>query len=174
MIVIGVGNPYRRDDGVGPYVIDRLRERGLPDALLAVSLGETAELIDLWDGEDLAVVVDAVQAVPAHPGRIHRLAVPDLPAERGRAAHGLDLGEAVELALVLECLPRRLVLYTVEAADTDFGLGLTPAVVDAAEDLTDEIAALAGEAKPDDPTEPAGAGAPAAALEPGRRDIRVI
>lgn len=142
MIVIGVGNPYRHDDGVGPYVIDRLRERGLPDTVLAVSLGETAELIDLWDGEDLAVVVDAVRAVPAHPGRVHRLAVPDLSAERCRAAHGLDLGEAVELAGVLRRLPRRLVVYTVEAADTDHGLGLTPAVVAAAENLTDEIAAI--------------------------------
>ncbi|MGC9669768.1 hydrogenase maturation protease [Planosporangium sp. 12N6] len=143
MIVIGVGNPYRRDDGIGPYVIERLRERGATDEVLAASAGETTELIDLWDGQDLAVVVDAVRAAPAHPGRIHRLTVADPPpAERCRAAHGLDLGDAVELARVLGRLPRRLALYTVEAADIDYGVGLTPAVVEAAGYLTDEIEQL--------------------------------
>jgi Ni,Fe-hydrogenase maturation factor len=37
MIVIGVGNPYRRDDGLGPHVIDRLREFGLPDDVVTTS-----------------------------------------------------------------------------------------------------------------------------------------
>jgi hydrogenase maturation protease len=142
MIVIGVGNPNRHDDGLGPYVVDRLRERGLPDDVLAVSLGETTELIDLWDGADLAIVVDAVRAAPAHPGRVHHLTVADPPAERCRAARGLDLGDTVELARVLRRLPRRLALYTVEVADVDHGVGLTPAVAEAARHLTDAIAAL--------------------------------
>src|SRR4051812_7497360 len=105
MIVIGVGNPYRSDDGVGPYVVERLRAHGIPDNLLAESLGETTELIDLWDGADVAIVVDAVRCDPAHPGRVHRLTVCDPPGERSRAAHGLDLGEAVELARVLGRMP---------------------------------------------------------------------
>ena len=28
-VVIGVGNPYRRDDGVGPAIVERLRRRGV-------------------------------------------------------------------------------------------------------------------------------------------------
>jgi hydrogenase maturation protease len=141
MIVIGVGNPYRHDDALGPHVVDRLRERGVPGATLVTSLGETTELIDLWDGVDLAIVVDAVRAEPAHPGRIHRLTVFTPPGERSRAAHGLDLGDAVELARVLGRLPERLILYAVEAADVSLGVGLTPAVADAANRVADEIAA---------------------------------
>jgi hydrogenase maturation protease len=141
MIVIGVGNPYRRDDGVGPWVVDRLRERGVADALLATSLGETTELIDLWDGADLAIVVDAIRTAPTHPGRVHRLSVFNPPGERSRAAHGLDLGEAVELARVLGRLPDRLVLYAVEAADVDLGVGLSREVEAGAASLVDEIAA---------------------------------
>jgi hydrogenase maturation protease len=145
VIVIGVGNEYRRDDGLGPWVVDRLRERGLPDALLAVSLGETTELIDLWDGADLAIVVDAIaadvgDASSAHPGRIHRLSVVDPPAERSRAAHGLDLGETVELARVLGRLPDRLLLYVVEVTDVEFGIGLSAEVAAAAVRVVDEIA----------------------------------
>jgi hydrogenase maturation protease len=141
MIVIGVGNPYRRDDGLGPYVVDRLREFGLPGSALAVSRGETTELLDLWDGADLAVVVDAIRSEPCHPGRIHRLTVFDPPGERARAAHGLDLGEAVELARVLGRLPTRLVLFAVEVEDTGHGLGLSAPVVAAAERAAEEIAA---------------------------------
>ncbi|HET8657731.1 MAG TPA: hydrogenase maturation protease [Micromonosporaceae bacterium] len=145
LIVIGVGNPYRRDDGVGPAVVELLREQGVPGAFLATSLGETDQLIDLWDGTSLAIVVDAVRAVPAHPGRVHRLAVPRGGGERARAAssHGIDLGEAVELARELGRLPERLVLYAVEVDDLGHGVGLTPAVRHAAQRLAEDIAVVA-------------------------------
>jgi hydrogenase maturation protease len=97
--------------------------------------------MDLWDGADLAIVVDAVKAVPAHPGRVHRLAVNQPPGERSRAAssHGLDLGDAVELSRVLGRLPTRLVIYGIEVADVDHGLGLSPGVAQAAERVAREI-----------------------------------
>jgi hypothetical protein len=65
----------------------------------------------------------------------------DPPVERSRAAHGVDLGEAVELGRVLGRLPARLVLYAVEAADVGFGLGLTSEVASSALPVTDHIAA---------------------------------
>jgi hydrogenase maturation protease len=141
IIVIGVGDQCRRDDGVGPAVVARLRERGLSEAVLATSLGTTGDLIDLWDGAELAIVVDALCASPAHPGRVHRLAVQPGSAERARAAssHGMDLGAAVELARAQGRLPTRLVIYAVEAADVAFGVGLSPAVETAVEHLADEV-----------------------------------
>jgi len=142
-VVIGVGNAYRRDDGVGPLVVDLLAAQGIPDVNLATSLGDTAELMELWDGADLAVLVDAVRAEPAHPGRVHHLVVPEANSERVRAAssHGLDLGEAVELARVLDRLPTRLVLYAIEVADVRLGTGVCPAVAAAAVRVAEEIAA---------------------------------
>jgi hydrogenase maturation protease len=141
IIVVGVGDPYRRDDGVGPAVVAKLRERDLSEAVLATSLGRTEELIKLWDGADLAIVVDAMRASPAHPGRVHRLAVQPGSAERVRAAgsHGMDLGAAVELAREQGRLPNRLVIYAVEAADVAYGVGLSPAVETAVEHLADEV-----------------------------------
>lgn len=145
LVVIGVGDPSRRDDGVGPAVVGLLRDKPLPGVALMTSLGDADDLISCWDGRDLAIVVDALRAWPVHPGRVHRLAVPRSGGERARAAssHGIDLGHAVELARELGRLPERLVLYAVEAADVSDGVGLTPAVRAAAERLADEIAVIA-------------------------------
>src|SRR5689334_9837899 len=135
-VVIGVGNPYRRDDGVGPAVAELLRDHDLPGVEVAQSLGETTELIDLWDAADLAILVDAVRA--RTPGRLHRLTVPD-PGTTAASSHGLGLGEAVDLARVLDRLPARLVLYAVEVTDVGHGQGLSPPVAAAARRLAERI-----------------------------------
>jgi hydrogenase maturation protease len=142
-VVIGVGNPYRKDGGVGPAVVQLLRERGQRGATLVECDGEAAALIALWDRQRLAILVDAIRADPPHPGRVHRLVVPRPAAERARAAnsHGMDLGDTVELARELDRLPGRMVVLGVEAADVSFGVGLSPAVAAAAFRVADEIAA---------------------------------
>ena len=143
-IVIGVGNPYRRDDGFGPAVLAMLRRSCLSDVDLVECDGEPSRLIDLWDGAALAVVVDAVRALPAHPGRLHRLSAhhPAVARTAGASSHGAGLGEAVDLARALDRLPRQLLLYAVEADDVGFGVGLTPAVAHAAHAVAAEIAEL--------------------------------
>jgi hydrogenase maturation protease len=144
VVVIGVGNGYRSDDGVGPEVVNLLRDKGLPGVALEYSLGGTAELIDAWAGAPLAIVVDAVRARPAHPGRVHHLAVPDVHGERIRAAssHGLDFGEAVELARVLGRLPDRLELFAIEVDNVSLGVGLSEPVAAAARHVAGEIASM--------------------------------
>ncbi|WBP84648.1 hydrogenase maturation protease [Kitasatospora cathayae] len=146
--VIGVGNEFRHDDGVGWAVVARLAERAeqrpLPiGTALLVCDGDPARLITLWEAADLAIVVDAAHAHPGHPGRVHRL---DLDSERlcppggATSSHGLGLGEAVELARELDRLPGRLIVYAVEGADSSLGTGLSAPVAAAVEPLTERIA----------------------------------
>ena len=144
--VVGVGNEFRRDDGVGWAVVARLRERATrrswpPDVVLATCDGDPARLIGLWEGADLAVVVDAAHAHPGTPGRVHRLALRDarLSGPTTTSSHGLGLGEAVELARVLGLLPRELVVYAVEGADGDFGTGLSLAVAASVDPIADAV-----------------------------------
>jgi len=69
--VLGVGNPDRGDDGVGPAVVAALAALAgrLPgDVRLAVLDGEPSRLVDAWSAAALAVVVDA--AAPSPDGAV--------------------------------------------------------------------------------------------------------
>ena len=141
-VVIGVGNCYRRDDGVGPAAAAEIERQHLPGVRVVISDGEPAGLLEAWAGMDLAIVVDAVRCVPATPGRMHRW--PDGQLEGGWTAssHGLGVPAALALARALDRCPRRVVLFGVEAADLRPGAGLSPAV---ATSLPDVVAAIATE-----------------------------
>ncbi|HEU5469298.1 MAG TPA: hydrogenase maturation protease [Actinophytocola sp.] len=139
-VVIAIGNPYRRDDGVGPALAELLTQRKLSDVHIEVLDGEPTRLLDAWAGAPLAIVIDAVLCQPAHPGRIHRTNLDQLPAGTPAASsHGLGIPEAVQLGTVLDRLPQRLIVYAVEAADIGFGIDLTPEVAAALPALLDAV-----------------------------------
>lgn len=140
-VVIGVGNEYRRDDGVGPAVIARLAQLELPQVALSVSDGEPSQLIDAWEDTELTVVIDAVLCEHPEPGRVHRTSLGALAAGvRAASTHGVGIPEAVRLADALGKAPQRLVVYAVEAADLGFGIGLSPAVAASVEHVARAVA----------------------------------
>ena len=130
VVVIGVGNEFRRDDGAGPAVIGRLRGLVPAGVTLVITDGEPTRLIEAWTGAALAVVVDAVRAEPSHPGRAHRFVVdrPRADVARTASSHGFGFDDAIALALALDRMPGRLIVHAIEAADLTQGPGLTPAV----------------------------------------------
>jgi hydrogenase maturation protease len=148
-VLIGMGNPYRRDDGVGPVIAAAVHGMDLPGVRTLAVHGETSDLLHAWTGARLAIVVDAVRRDPAQPGRIHRFdgappAVDGVPA----STHGLALAHAVQLAELLDLEPDRLLVFAVEAADLGHGEGLSPAVAAAVPRLlalvTEELGYPAG------------------------------
>lgn len=151
--VIGIGNEFRRDDGVGPAVIAELRRHAPAGVALVVSDGDPTRLLEAWDGVELAIVVDAVRCAPPEPGRIHRTSIDDYLGSGAAApaggSHGLGLPDAVRLAEVMERTPRRLVVYAVEAADLGIGPGLSAPVARAVTTLVtavlDDLGALVSE-----------------------------
>lgn len=134
-IVIGIGNEYRRDDGVGLVVADLLRSR-VPAGVEVVGCElEPSRLIDAWEGAELALVVDAVHS-GAEPGTLHRFdagAAPVPAAVFRSSTHAFGVGEAVELSRVLGTLPARVVLFGVEGEEFAAGEGLTAPVEAAVE-----------------------------------------
>ena len=144
VVVIGVGNLYRRDDGVGPAIAERLR--GRRDVEVATCEQEPSRLLDAWAGADLALVVDAV-ASGAEPGTVHRFDASEraVPSSVFRGStHAFGVGEVIELARALGRLPGRVIVYGVEGAEFAAGDGLSPAVAAAVGPLAAELIDEAG------------------------------
>jgi hydrogenase maturation protease len=140
-IIIGIGNDFRRDDGVGLAVAYQIAERNLPGVRVLSGIGEPAALLEAWDGAAHAVVVDAVTGANTAPGRIRRWTAPDLEATAVVSSHALGLTQTCALGQALSRMPDELVVFTVDVADTNHGIGLTPAVAAAVPDLVDLIVA---------------------------------
>jgi hydrogenase maturation protease len=149
--VIAIGNPYRRDDGAGGAVLTSLREQfGHDDRVRLVELdGESVRLVQAWEGSSTVWILDAVRS--GRPfGSFHevdatRLADLDDTGARLGGGHLMGLGEAVELAAVLELLPPCLRVLGVEGETFENGEGLTVSthrgVADAARFLRAELTA---------------------------------
>lgn len=130
VVVIGIGNSFRRDDGVGITVVDELARRRLTGVEVVASTGEPGALLEAWSGARLAVVVDAVGG-EGRPGRVRRCKIDEVAGPAQLSSHATSLRQTYELGRALELLPNRLVVFTVDAADTGHGVGLTVAVAEA-------------------------------------------
>lgn len=160
-VVIGVGNPFRQDDGAGHAVADlvtaALARRptdptgegsDVPVRVLLLD-GEPSRLIDAWAGASVAIVIDAVSSgVP--PGSVQRIEVevdaraadPRLQARTSAGStHSAGVAEAVALGRALARLPDRLVVYAIEGADFAEGPGLSREVDDALADAASRVLA---------------------------------
>ncbi len=139
VLVLAVGNRFRRDDGVGAAVLDELRSRVHgplrdPAAVELLELdGEPTRLLDAWSGRRLAVVVDAARSSVDPSGTVVLVdRLDDLGAwEAGLSSHSGGIAEAVRLGGVLQRMPARLVVVGVVVADLGDGPGLSDAVGDA-------------------------------------------
>jgi hydrogenase maturation protease len=129
-LVIGVGNEFRRDDGVGPIVAERLGAMSLEGVRVCLQSGEGASLMESWSGVDAVVIIDAARS-SSKPGTIHRFEAGDtqIPSEFFHySTHAFSVAEAVELARALGRLPKRLILYGIEGGDFSTGRGLSDEV----------------------------------------------
>ncbi len=131
--VIGIGNPYRRDDGAAASVLARLAPLVDPARVRLVELdGEPVRLIQSWEGSRSVWLVDAVRS--GRPsGSFHeiaadRLADIDDHGARLGGGHMMGLGDAVDLARVLDLLPAVMRVLGIEGVDFADGVGLSAEV----------------------------------------------
>jgi len=159
-LFIGIGNPLRGDDAAGLLAARALRRwedlggsrppnppSSDGEGIEVLELeGEPVDLIEAWEGAELVLVADAVSS-GGEPGEVHRIdatAAPMPAALVGHSTHALGLAEAVELGRALERLPRRLVVYGIEAQRFEAGAEPSPAVHAAAERVAAAAAAELG------------------------------
>jgi hydrogenase maturation protease len=145
-LIIGVGNEFRGDDGVGIIVARRLRAQTPANVTILEASGEGAALMEAWEGAALVLLIDATRS-GSPPGTIHRFdahAEP-LPSRFFHySTHAFSVAEAVELARALDQLPPRLIVYGIEGKNYTAGEGLSPEVEKAADSVIPRVLQDAG------------------------------
>ena len=141
ILVIGIGNEFRRDDGVGIAVARRLKSELGESAIVLEQSGEGTDLMNAWEKVAHVIVIDAVSS-GAKPGTIHRFSLDDAPnfntAFRG-STHAFGLSEAIALSRQLNRLPEQLLILGVEGTDFSEGLGFSPSVYMAVDVVVQEV-----------------------------------
>lgn len=130
-VVIGVGNPYRRDDGIGPAVAAAVAARHVPGVRVLSCAGEMTQILDAWTDAGIAVVVDAALvdvAAGGTPGEVRRCGLDEFVEATPFSSHELSLRKTYELAQALDRAPDAVVVVTVAVDDTGHGEGLSPPV----------------------------------------------
>ena len=139
VLIIGVGNELRGDDGAGPRVAAALSALGYhADA----HEGDGAELIEMWQGEDAVYLVDASSSGSA-PGTRRRIDASETPLQSDffrYSSHMFGLAEAIETARALGRLPKRVVVFAIEGADFATGAVMTAEVTASCDVVAADIA----------------------------------
>lgn len=141
--IIGIGNPYRRDDGVGIRLARRVAAE-VSGVDVVTQPDDMTDFLDTWQGRKRVLAIDAIAAHPdaPRPGKLHRffpLKDPLPPQPFGASSHSFGLREALELGKVLDNLPSELILLGVEGKDFGYGEALSPEVESSLEDATQRI-----------------------------------
>jgi hydrogenase maturation protease len=138
VLVAGIGNVFRTDDGFGCEVVRRLAAGSVPDGVRVVDYGIRGlhlayDLLDPWD---VLVIVDALP----DRGAVGSLAVvrvgpDDVGSGAAVDAHGMDPATVLgSLAALGGALPPLTVVVGCQVAETGDGMGLTPPVASAVDE----------------------------------------
>lgn len=135
ILLIGIGNEYRRDDGVGLVAARKLGS--IPNTKVIEESGEGIALMEAWKGADIVILIDAVSSGAA-PGTIHRFEAhaQPIPAKFfSYSTHAFSIARAIELARTLNQLPPCMFVYGIEGKNFEAGIGLSPEVEKAVRDV---------------------------------------
>jgi hydrogenase maturation protease len=127
-LLVGVGNDYRSDDGIGLIVARKIRENNIPNVIIKEESGEGAALMEAWQGFENVILVDAVSS-GANAGATIRIEADKekIPARFfTHSSHSFGVAEAVEMARVLDSLPKRIIIYGIEGLN--YKSGTTPSI----------------------------------------------
>lgn len=123
-VVLGVGNLLMRDDGLGVHAIRKLADDPPVDAELYDAGTSALTALDLVDGADRVLMIDAIQANQP-PGTLMRCNGFTAESEAGMPSlHAMGLTTAMQL-LPENRRPRRFTVLGVEPESLDYGMELS-------------------------------------------------
>ena len=136
VLVLGLGNPLRGDDGIGPRVVEELEARGLPKGVTALDAGtgglDILRIIEEWQD---VVIVDAADMDAGRgevcPGQFVRFTPNQVTVQESSdpfSLHHAGLAEVLALARAMDQALPSIVIFGVQPKEVGWGEGLSPEV----------------------------------------------
>ena len=117
IVIIGVGNDFRSDDGCGPAVARHLAALRLPGIRVIDHIGDGTDLINAWLDAEVAFVIDCMRS-GSDVGTIRRFDAlnGDIPEDilAGWSTHAFSITDTIRLARKVGRLPKQLIVYGIE------------------------------------------------------------
>lgn len=130
--MVGLGNPILSDDSAGICVAREITGKiSRPDLVVVEASLGGLKLLDILEGYDTAIIIDATQTSQGKPGQIHKLESSALAETRHiNSTHDLSLVDALEFGKKLGIpVPHKITIYAIEAEDVStFSESCTPRV----------------------------------------------
>jgi len=136
ILVAGVGNLLKSDDGLGPHVIERLKEVKLPDNVDVMDLGTSGmDILHHSENYDKVIFVDAIR-LGKPPGTVYRIKSREVQVTDDEvrdviymSMHEIDLERVISLGRRLGKMPENLIIIGCEPKETGrMKIGLTEEV----------------------------------------------
>jgi hydrogenase maturation protease len=141
VLIIGIGNEYRSDDGVGISIVRELANFNMPHVAILEMLGEGSSLMEAWKNYDSVIIFDAVysgeEAGKTFKFFVHEEKIPQ--RFFNYSTHSFSLAEAVELSRILGELPNQMIIYGIEGQIFSEGNNLSTIVKQSADDVIKEV-----------------------------------
>ena len=147
VLILGIGNPLRSDDGIGIHVVEALREENLREDVDIKEGLSGLDILGAIAGYERIIMIDAIKS-GGEPGTIYRLSVEDLHAQQTLhtfSTHDVDIPTMLKLGrdLYPGKIPEDIVIIAVEAEDIEtFSEKCTPKVEKAIQEVVRLIKGL--------------------------------
>jgi len=128
ILVLGIGNVLLSDEGVGPFVVERLRtEYRLPETVTVIDGGTSGmDLLDDVAGADAVIIVDCAR-LDAGPGTVEEIVGEGVPAffQTRISPHQIGLSDLLAACALMDVTPQDMALVAIAPENMELGLELT-------------------------------------------------
>jgi hydrogenase maturation protease len=139
--VIGIGNPLRRDDGIGIVLLERLqkRKKKLPGVIEYIDGGTGGlNLLYVLSRYNTILIIDAVDfhGIPGESRMVSLEEIRSLQKPVSLSTHQSDFLNVIRLSKELHEFPYKVYIFAVQPKDVSFGSMLSAEIAQVIDTLT--------------------------------------
>jgi len=135
VLIIGIGNRERGDDGIGPVLIDKLSSAGFTNILDVGTVPENYTKLIIQYCPDTIILVDAI-SFGSKPGN-WKIFNPEECNGYGFSTHNASLN--IFTFYIRQHIPVKVFLLGIQPAATEFRTGLSPELKQSVNQLVDKL-----------------------------------